>query len=984
MAEIIKGKIELEIDESALEARLSFTPSEDEGEEWQKTEILKLLNQKGVVAGIDQQAIESALSEIDQQGKSYTFIAARGTPPRPPKPATLSYEQLKIPEVIAAELKKVIPDGPPVVYSTAIEKVKVERIVKKKSKIPFKQAKEEKEVTWKKEIKKQQVDVKSVSRIEGYVEGGKKIATVLPAQDGIEGENIFGKIIPAGNELTEGIFLSDNIRESATDIHSEVSGFFRGGDNWTELIPYKKHTFSISASEDRITCFIDFDPGTANASLPAAELIFKECEELGFRRHALLTEGELKNVLEEAVAGNSPLKQKSISSTLDAMIRIDIPPDKIKAELTLKKGRGEGRTLSLKEIGDIIRQNGFKGMDIARVKEVLLKFYHGEDLLLENLLLVAGKEPTQGEEGVIKWRIPFFDKKKTDELKKQFQAGQDQAEQIKSIEEFPLASVEETASVDKQTIIAEIQAAATGEPGADVFGTVIPGIKGKEPEIKYFENVHLVKNEVLSSVRGILERGSKEKTVFLRARLHQDSEIQVTLDAERMKGSITLIPHEGSGTPINSERVKEEIEKEGIIKGIDEQRVAAAVLQAKGGEIVKNLLIAQGLDPEHGEGGKLVFHIERASGSRVTIAQDGRANYKKQDRITSVQKGALLAEILPPAATKDGWDVTGKEITARDNAPASIEAGKNVKKEVAGDGSVKFIAEEAGELLQNGNILDIANVHIIEGDVNLRTGNVKFSSSILIKGSVIDGFTVVSGESIIVQETVQSSLLSAEDDISVLQGVKGGGKAILRAKRNIEVGFAEQTHLLCSGDIRIQNSALRCSMKCNGKLIMESEKGHIIGGFVRTRHGLEARNIGSTRGIPTNISFGQDYLVRDQIELEENSIGKLKNEVSRIDSDLKQLERSAFVDEGRQKKLRKEKLHHLQVMEKRSHRLFNLRERFEQHFPSEITVKETVFPGVILESHGRTYEILTPQKQVIFFFNPKTGRIEEKPLKSNQ
>ncbi len=58
---------------------------------------------------------------------------------------------------------------------------------------------------------------------------------------------------------------------------------------------------------------------------------------------------------------------------------------------------------------------------------------------------------------------------------------------------------------------------------------------------------------------------------------------------------------------------------------------------------------------------------------------DGRASYKKQDRITSVQKGARLAEILPPAATKDGWDVTGKEITARESTPVSLEAGRNVK-----------------------------------------------------------------------------------------------------------------------------------------------------------------------------------------------------------------------------------------------------------------------------------------------------------------
>ncbi|KKK50977.1 hypothetical protein LCGC14_3119630, partial [marine sediment metagenome] len=41
-------------------------------------------------------------------------------------------------------------------------------------------------------------------------------------------------------------------------------------------------------------------------------------------------------------------------------------------------------------------------------------------------------------------------------------------------------------------------------------------------------------------------------------------------------------------------------------------------------------------------------------------------------------------------------------------------------------------------------------------------------------------------------------------------------------------------------------------------------------------------------------------------------------------------------------------------------------------------------PGTVLESHGRPHKILNPQKEVIFFFNPKIGKIEEKPLKGEQ
>ena len=75
-----------------------------------------------------------------------------------------------------------------------------------------------------------------------------------------------------------------------------------------------------------------------------------------------------------------------------------------------------------------------------------------------------------------------------------------------------------------------------------------------------------------------------------------------------------------------------------------------------------------------------------------------------------------------------------------------------------------------------------------------------------------------------------------------------------------------------------------------------------------------------------------------------------------------------------------EKRRNLQLIQMHSKRLFILQERFEQHFPSEITVRGVVYPGVVLRSHGRQREIKSPLREVVFFFNTTRGRIEEKAL----
>jgi uncharacterized protein (DUF342 family) len=60
--------------------------------------------------------------------------------------------------------------------------------------------------------------------------------------------------------------------------------------------------------------------------------------------------------------------------------------------------------------------------------------------------------------------------------------------------------------------------------------------------------------------------------------------------------------------------------------------------------------------------------------------------------------------------------------------------------------------------------------------------------------------------------------------------------------------------------------------------------------------------------------------------------------------------------------------------------VFTLRERFEEHHDSEIAIKGVVYPGVVMESHDRYYEISEKRSGVVFFFDRDSGRIRERPI----
>ena len=223
------------------------------------------------------------------------------------------------------------------------------------------------------------------------------------------------------------------------------------------------------------------------------------------------------------------------------------------------------------------------------------------------------------------------------------------------------------------------------------------------------------------------------------------------------------------------------------------------------------------------------------------------------------------------------------------------------------------------KLLQFRGILILRQKYQIPGDIK-------------ISGSVLSGFYVFAGGDIYVMEGTEASLLSAQGSVFIGQGIKGAGKAVIRAKKEVRLSFAEQATVLAVGDVRIKNACLRSSVKSNGKLSLESEKGNFVGGLARVRLGLDVMNLGGESGARTDVSFGQNYLIKDQIEAEEAEIEKLKSQIIRIDGSMR-----IFEKENQRQNLeasRQEKLRLLKIIEKHSVRLFTLRESLRSTIPA--------------------------------------------------
>ncbi|MEW5814111.1 MAG: flagellar assembly protein A [Spirochaetota bacterium] len=978
----IKGKADITITDNDCEVKLTMTP-DPSGEEWDVSSVLELLAKKQVREGFNQGSVENALTELSRiKAQPAAVVIARGLIPEPPVPEEVKWEALSLPENLISESEKVFQAaGFPNITKTRVEKVKVKKKVLRKSKLPLMPLKEEiLEVVEKRKIE-EKVDIDPVVTGTAFVQEGMKLAVIYPEKPGKPGKTVFGAVVLPDIISEPSLYAGRGIERKGGEIISTATGFLRRGKNWAEIIPFQTHDWKVYLSKDNATCLLDFKAGNPLTNPPSPEEIYQAIKNLGYPADSLIPAEQLKALIYNAVKAKKDLNRICINLDLDSAFNIEVTEDKLKATLTLRKGRGKGKPLILKDVAAALRVSRLKDLDFEKIKQGILDFYRGQDMELKDFLLVEGKSPTQAKDTEVTISVPFLDSAKREVIRNKAKNMESLAG-IQSMAEFPMDDVQDMAMVVRNQPVLRTPKSEKGQSGMDVYGKAIEGLPGNIPAIKLFENVKLEQGGVTAETVGILDIARKDDACWLRVRPHRDGECSISISEDTMSAALDITPAEGTGEPVTLEMVNKAIAEKGIKAGIDSSLLSSALEKALKGEPVKNLTFAVGRPPIDGTSHQLKFLVDFASGEKVKIRHNGSADYKNLNTITTVKAGQIIAKLTSgDVKPEDGWDITGKKVTARTVQSIDIEFGSNIKTDKEADGSTVLSALKSGELVYERNFIDIKDIHPVNGNVNLKTGNIRFSGAVRIKGSVETGFFIIAGDGIFVGEGVEAALLTSDGDIVVGQGIKGAGKAVLRTKKNIRASFIEHATLLAVGDITIKNFCLRSHVKCNGKLSLESDKGNLVGGLVRARKGIEAMNLGSESGVRTEISFGQDYLIADQMELEGKEIEKVKQKLLEIDAYMKRMEKSS--ERNRLEQARQEKLKMLKLIEKRGLRLFSLKEKFEEHFPSEIVVKGTIYPGVIIESHGRFYQTKTKKTGVTFIFDPKIGQIAEKKSSKN-
>ncbi len=448
-----------------------------------------------------------------------------------------------------------------------------------------------------------------------------------------------------------------------------------------------------------------------------------------------------------------------------------------------------------------------------------------------------------------------------------------------------------------------------------------------------------------------------------------DSILTIDISDSDMKAFIIARPPGPGGTDITSDSIRGFLSNNGVIHGINEELVDKFEDYPVYDE---SILIAEGTKAENGKDARIVYNFEIDHSQVKLKEKNGKVDFKEMNLVQNVVEGQALARKVPFSQGQPGRTVKGKMLPAKDGKDIPFGVGKNVK--LSQDG-MTAIAGINGQVIVSNDKINVEPIYVVPGDVNLKTGgNVIFLGTVLIKGSVDDGFKVKAAGNIEVLGNVGKAELDAEGDIIVHQGIAGKGGGIVKAGKGVWAKFIENGTVESGEIVVASDGIINSHVEANKRIICQGKRATIVGGHLRSSEEIHAKTLGSVSGSETVLEVGWDPKSKAKLAEFEGQLNKLEKDLEEIQLNIKTLENIKKV----KKELPEEKENYLQELIKKNQEMLNARkhvlndiEEVQAYLASlkimgKVSASGRVFSGVRIVIKDASLEVKNEFRSVTF------------------
>lgn len=373
-----------------------------------------------------------------------------------------------------------------------------------------------------------------------------------------------------------------------------------------------------------------------------------------------------------------------------------------------------------------------------------------------------------------------------------------------------------------------------------------------------------------------------------------DAWAELEVAADGMSASMVLHGPESGGREIDLEAVEELLKSRKIVYGINYGLLSRMVRERRYGE---EFIAAAGVPAKNGVDGRIIELLPRTKQISFIENEKGNVDFKNLNIVNQVEQGTAICEIIQPEDPVTGMNIYGNEIPGKPGSMPAIPNGDNTY--LSEDGT-KLIAAITGNLTFSNNRFSVRQQFDVPENVDASTGNIEFAGDVIIRGSVLEGYTVKAGGNVTVYGMVEGAQISAGGNVQLKQGINGMGKGIIEANGDITSRFFENCTVKAGGSVSTEY-ILHSNIYSGNSINVTGARSSIIGGTCSALKSIIVTTIGNRMNTMTTIMLGATTEMIEERKTLMAEVNELERKLNNLKLD------SQFIEERIREKALAEK-----------------------------------------------------------------------------
>ena len=324
--------------------------------------------------------------------------------------------------------------------------------------------------------------------------------------------------------------------------------------------------------------------------------------------------------------------------------------------------------------------------------------------------------------------------------------------------------------------------------------------------------------------------------------------IEITTDEDGLRAVASVV----AGPEAGRREIEAALDKAGVSRGLLDGRIEDLANALADPEFAtRDWVLARGQPAQPGRDAALELCID--PGIRAASVDDtGRIDYRARGLITRVVAGQRLARIVTAVPGQPGARVDGDVIEVKPPRTTRVSVGDGATL-AAGE----VVAARSGAALYRSDPhFDVVDLFEHRGDVDLRSGDLEMSGSVVVSGDVARGFIVRASGDVEIKGSVASGMVISGADARISGGVTAGSIGRVVARGSLFAHHAQGAILECGGDLYVEGDIV--GGQAIGRTV--SVKGKARSADVRAEDAIEVGEAGRRGGSQLVLAAAQPLM----------------------------------------------------------------------------------------------------------------------------